>query len=50
MEHVDVIKDDPFKEENYTDSSFGVIDSEKKVKIQYFDVWENYKIIMYGPI
>ena len=45
MEYIDVIKDDPFKDENYTDSSFGVIDSEKKVKIYYFDVWENYLII-----
>ena len=35
MEHFDVIKDDPFKDENYTDSSIG----DEKVKIQYFDVW-----------
>ena len=41
MEHIDVIKDDPFKDENYTDSSIG----EKKVKIQYFDVCDNYLII-----
>ena len=41
MEHID----DPFKDENHTDSSFGVIDYEKKVKIQYFDTWENYLII-----
>ena len=40
MEHIDVIKDDPLKDENYTDSSIG----EKKVKIQYFDVCENYLI------
>ena len=41
VEHFDVIKDDPFKDENNTDSSFGVIDSEKRVKNQYFNVWEN---------
>ena len=41
VEHFDVIKDDPFKDEKYTDSSIG----EKKVKIQYFDVWENFLII-----
>ena len=41
MEHID----DPFKDENHTDSSFGVIDYEKKVKILNFDIWENYLII-----
>ena len=41
VECFDVIKDDPFKDENYTDSSVG----EEKVKIQYFDAWENYFII-----
>ena len=45
MKHVDVIKDDPFKDEKYTDSSIG----EKKVKIQYYDVWENYFIIFLRP-
>ena len=36
-------------EEGASDSSFGVIDSEKKVRIQYFDVWENCLIIFQRP-